>query len=117
MNASERARWACAAAVYTLDVNYRSDPRLLHALATLFGRARRPFLLEEIRFEPVRPEPNARERLQPAGPALELLFVPRDARTQEKKITKGWADGNGQGRAQLPELIAYEVLRLLHSGA
>lgn len=103
---------SCTDAVYTLGVNYRTDPCLIRAVGTLFGSAHRPFLFREIRFEPVLPKPDARERLSPAGPALQLLFVPRDARTTDKNlINKGW------GEKHLPELVAGEILHLLHAGA
>jgi exodeoxyribonuclease V beta subunit len=105
---------AAGSAVYTLDVNHRSDPRLLQALATLYGRAPQPFLFPEIRFEPVRPRAGAREQLQPPGAALELLFVPRDERTLPKTgkmLLKSWGDEH------LPRLVAYEIVHLLHSGA
>jgi len=98
--------------VYTLDVNYRTDPGLLQALSTLFGRAHRPFLFREIQFEPVRAQPEAREQLAPADAALQLLFVPRDARTVDKKqITVEW------GEQHMPRHVAGEIVHLLHSGA
>jgi exodeoxyribonuclease V beta subunit len=97
---------------YTLDVNYRSDPRLLQATNTLFGRARHPFLFPEIRFEPVRADPAAQQHMAAEQAALQLLFVSRNAQTTEKTtIAKGW------GNEQLPSLVAYEVVRLLQSGA
>jgi exodeoxyribonuclease V beta subunit len=97
--------------VYTLDVNYRSDPELLRALSALYGRAERPFLFREIQFEAVRPKPDAREHLTPIAPALQLLFVPRDARTNDKKINIGW------GEDHLPRYVACEIAHLLQSGA
>jgi exodeoxyribonuclease V beta subunit len=97
--------------VYTLDVNYRTDPGLLRALSALFGRTPRPFLFDEIQFEPVRPQPDAREQLAPADAALQFLFVPRDGRTVEKKLTVEW------GEQHMPRHIAGEIVHLLHSGA
>jgi exodeoxyribonuclease V beta subunit len=99
-------------AAYTLDMSFRSDPRLLQATNTLFARARRPFLFPEIQFEPLRPEPAAHDHMALDAPALQILFVPRNARTSTKDvINKGW------GNDELPQLIAYEVVQLLRSGA
>ncbi len=52
-----------ARAVHTLDVNWRSDPGLLAALGTLFGRCSRPFLFAGIAFDQVAPRPAAEDLL------------------------------------------------------
>ncbi|MBW2506182.1 MAG: exodeoxyribonuclease V subunit beta [Deltaproteobacteria bacterium] len=42
-----------ALAHHTLRVNYRSDPRLVKAINTIFCRAENPFIYEAISFQPV----------------------------------------------------------------
>jgi len=42
-----------ALAHHTLGVNYRSDPRLVKAINTIFCRAENPFIYEAISFQPV----------------------------------------------------------------
>jgi len=42
-----------ALAHHTLGVNYRSDPRLIKAINTIFCRAENPFIYEAISFQPV----------------------------------------------------------------
>lgn len=101
-----------AQAAYTLDVNFRSDPRLLQATNTLYTRAQQPFLFQEIGFSPVHARPTASEHMGTSEAALQLLFLPRTAHTPGKNaINKGFGDEN------VPRLVAYEIARLLHSGA
>jgi exodeoxyribonuclease V beta subunit len=107
-----QAARAAGRSAFTLDVNHRSDPRLVTAVNTLFERARLPFLFAEIRFEPVRAKPGARERMDEQAPsaALQLLFVSRslgDDGDGQRAITKGWGDRN------LPRLVAREIVVLL----
>jgi exodeoxyribonuclease V beta subunit len=99
-------------ATYTLDVNYRSDPRLVAAVNAVFERARLPFLFPEIRFSPVRHREGARERLSGDAPALQFLFVPaaRAGAADGKPIATGW------GKDRLPRLVAGEIAALLQSG-
>ncbi len=105
---------------HTLGTNYRSDPMLVRALNTLFGRLGSPFpfLFDAIPFLAVEPAPDARDRLggSAAGqPPLQILFVPRHESVHVAKtsggITKGWADDH------LADLIAAEIVRFLGSGA
>jgi exodeoxyribonuclease V beta subunit len=49
--------------VYTLDVNYRSDPPLIEALNALYASVARPFALDEIAYQPVRAPRHAETRL------------------------------------------------------
>src|SRR5262249_23950451 len=91
---------------YTLNVNRRSDPALLHALKALWTRGPEPFLLSQIRYQPVRALTGARDRLSGDGAALQLLLLPSD-----KPITKG------RGEARLPRRIAAEVSQLLASNS
>lgn len=94
--------------VCTLEVSYRSDPKLLSAIARVFGGAARPFVFEEIEFRPVQARPDAQAAL--AGPALEVLFYEREP-GQNKPVLKSDAD------AALPARIAAEIATLLHSRA
>jgi exodeoxyribonuclease V beta subunit len=100
----------------SLPINYRSDPRLLVALNTIWQRAERPFLWDEIEYQPVSAPANAIDRL--GGPLaerapFELLFVPRTALdpAQDKPIPKS------QLEACLPELVAAEIVGVLESGS
>ena len=61
---------------FTMDINWRSAPRLVAAVGSLFGRVAYPFVMEAIRFPPVRARDGARDDV--ASP-LEVLFVPRES--------------------------------------
>jgi exodeoxyribonuclease V beta subunit len=91
---------------HSLGTNWRSDPTLVTAVNTLFGRVERPFLLDDIAYHPIRPRPGAEDRA-PAG--CEFVFVPRTLARAGERITKGW------GEAELPALVAAHVSRLLAS--
>ena len=58
------ARNEAGSRVYTLDVNWRSDASLIAALNALYARVERPFLLEQIAYQQVRPAANSGERLR-----------------------------------------------------
>jgi exodeoxyribonuclease V beta subunit len=92
--------------VCTLEVSYRSDPKLLAAVARLFTAAARPFVFDDIDFRPVQARPGAQAAL--AGPALEFLWFAREP-AANKPIAKGDAE------AQLPERIAAEIASLLNA--
>ncbi len=97
----------------TLDTNHRSDPSLVRAVNTVFARATAPFLLDDIAFAPVKPAPDATERLQDGGASaskLRILFARREPGATAP-IAKGWADRH------LPDAIAADIARLLRSGA
>jgi exodeoxyribonuclease V beta subunit len=101
-----------AARAYTLDVNHRSDPALVQAVNSLFSRVPLPFVFPEIRFDPVRARPEAFAQIDPDGPALSLLFVPRTLASEsegKKGMSKGWADQH------LPRLCAFEIAALLQT--
>jgi exodeoxyribonuclease V beta subunit len=92
---------------HTLDTNYRSDVALIRAVNALFRRPPRPFLLERIGFEAVRPAVGAADLLGAAAgkPPLEILLVPGTS------VTRKW------GEDELPRLVAAEIARFLRSGA
>ncbi|MCA9710768.1 MAG: UvrD-helicase domain-containing protein, partial [Myxococcales bacterium] len=99
---------------FTMDTNWRSDPPLLTAVERLFD-VRRPFLIEDIDFVPVRPRPGAGPSLTRDGqplPAFELLVQPRaGAQVRSGQIAAEWADRH------LPERVAADISRLLdHEG-
>lgn len=86
----------------TLSVNHRSDPVLVRAVNTLFGRHTAPFKDRAIRYHAAQARPGAVDRLHiegraAAGLSLRLLptLRPRD----------------------LPRVVAADVARLLASGA
>ncbi len=100
---------------YTLGVNQRSDPSLVAAVRTLFGRLQAPFELEEIPFPPVDAAPDASDRLGggAAGtPPLEILFVPRvGQQSQDGSINKAWGEG------ALTVAVAADIVRFLQCRA
>ncbi|HRD50224.1 MAG TPA: exodeoxyribonuclease V subunit beta [Candidatus Contendobacter sp.] len=98
---------------YTLDVNWRSDPRLLTALNAVFGTVKtQPFLFDDILFQPAIPADKKRhEPLWIQGrlePPLQLWFV--DSADPKEPMGKGAAN-EGAARA-----TAAEIARLLNLG-
>nr|MCH9682450.1 UvrD-helicase domain-containing protein [Deltaproteobacteria bacterium] len=109
-----RAAKAAGDRRFTMDTNWRSDPPLLAAVQRLF-EVRRPFLIEDIGFPPVRARPGAASALSRDGealPAFELMVQPREgASVKSKQITADWAE------RQIPVRIAADISRLLDQGA
>jgi exodeoxyribonuclease V beta subunit len=107
------ARRTSAERHFTMTTNYRSDPRMVAAVNHLFASSSHPFLLPEIRFEPVEARPGARDVLLEAGGAvasgLEIL-VP------EAREADGRALGNDWIVRELPALIAREIQGALGDG-
>ncbi len=99
---------------YTLDVNYRSDPRLLTALNAVFGSVKtQPFLFDDITFHPAEPaEKQDRSLLWIQGQQespLRLWFVdPADPKEPMNK---------GEANAWAAQATAAEIARLLNLGA
>ncbi len=97
---------------YTLDVNWRSDPRLLTALNAVFGAARRqPFLFDAIGFQPAVPaEKKRHEPLWIQGrnePPLQLWWLEPDG---DQPLAKGIAS------ERAARATAAEIARLLNLG-
>ena len=98
---------------YTLDVNWRSDARLLTALNAVFGATRQPtFLFDGIPFHPARPAGSKRpehlwlhRRLEPA---LHLWLLEPSS---ESAVPKGMAG------EQAVCATAAEIAHLLNLGA
>ncbi len=92
---------------YTLDTNWRSDPRLIQAVNTLFGRQSPPLWTDRIAFRPATPAPVSTNNRFEAP--LELLWwepasmnaplIPRTRANQE-----------------IPHLIANEIAISIHDG-
>jgi exodeoxyribonuclease V beta subunit len=93
---------------FTLDTNWRSDPRLIAAVNALFARAPQPFVFDDIPFVAVAPREGAVDCLggTAAGAApLEILVA------AGSDITKS------AGEENLPLAVAAEIARFLQSGA
>ncbi len=104
-----------AAERHTLAINWRSSPPLLAAVDLLFGRAeragQRPFVDPRIHHQPVQPQPEARNALEPGTAPLQLRFLPRADRAGPRgAIAKDWID------AHLADWVASELVRLLAGG-
>ncbi|MBW2366916.1 MAG: exodeoxyribonuclease V subunit beta [Deltaproteobacteria bacterium] len=98
--------------VGTLDVNWRSDPSLIGAVNTLFGRVANPFLFPQVRFSPVKARTDAVNAITREGKktaALQVLFLSRqDAKVQAPAlISKGWINENlpGKTAAEISDLL------------
>ena len=103
-----------ASTIYTLDVNWRSDPRLLTALNAVFGAVKtEPFLFDEILFQPAIPaEKKRHEFLWVQGqlePPLQLWYL--SARDPKQPISKG------ETQEAAAQATAAEIARLLNLGA
>jgi exodeoxyribonuclease V beta subunit len=74
---------------WPLDVNWRSDPRLIEGVNAVFGGVRRPFVVEEIPFHAARAAEHERTALHVEGddgPPLRIWFMaPEPGR---KQVTK-----------------------------
>ncbi len=97
----------------TLDVCYRADPRLVAAVNRLFARRPAPFLLEDVRYRPVAPRPDATERLATPGGdhgAMELVVLGAAEAGSAARAAGGAA-------SDVPAAAAAEVVRWLGAGA
>ncbi len=96
---------------HTLEVNWRSDPRVLAAANALFSGMDDPFVDGRIAYRPVRPRPGAEDRLRIGGrpaPGLQLLFLPRGPDADGRKpATKGSVERG------IADLVADDLARLL----
>lgn len=102
-----------ASACHTLSVNYRSDPTLVGAVNALFSRPKAPFLLEDIRFEPVGTPSDRRDRLSLNGrpwSGLDLLLLRRDPSLVSGKQRP-------IPRDVVPEIVASDIVNAIASGA
>jgi exodeoxyribonuclease V beta subunit len=98
---------------HTLDVNWRSDPRVLAAVNALLAGAPAPFVDERIGYRPVRPRPLAADRLRidgAAAPGLQVLFHGRDPEAEPTRAAS--KDSTVQ---PLMEAVADDLAGLLSS--
>ncbi|MBW2121581.1 MAG: exodeoxyribonuclease V subunit beta, partial [Deltaproteobacteria bacterium] len=100
---------------YTLRENWRSEPALVTAVNTIFTNPERPFVYDEIRFQPARPAPGQdRDLLVIDGksePPFRLLLLNADKVTDRgKPVTKT------EGRELIQRAVAAEISRLLQLG-
>jgi exodeoxyribonuclease V beta subunit len=97
-----------------LDHNWRSAPGLVRAVNALFEGATRPFLLEEIPFQPAVPAPNFLPALVVEGDPPEPLRI--------RVLRRSASDPGGRrgahhwGRATASRATAAEIARLLRLG-
>jgi len=101
---------AGAATGYALLENRRSDPMLLKAVNALFARPR-PFLLDDMPYEPARPAVMARKELHCADAAAPLTLWTMQPPPGAKNFTKDAA------RGMAAEAVAADIARLLRLGA
>lgn len=91
---------SAAARQFTLTTNWRSESRLIAAVNAIFDREK-PFLLDDIQFDPATPGPRADEK------PLRL------SRKEEAPFYLWLAEMDDH----LPDQLATEIVRLLTSGA
>ena len=107
-----------AAAHFTLETNYRSEPRLIDAVNRLFDSRRHPapFLLDEIRYRGVKAADTRRSALDIEEESLEpfrffLAPAAQDKSGEEVPLSKDKAN------AWSAEITAREIARLLNLAA
>jgi exodeoxyribonuclease V beta subunit len=100
-----------AGAAYTLEMNWRSLPRLVEAVNLMFERVDAPFVLPDISYQPSRPAPGERGRLLidgEKGSPLEIWFA---------SSRDGEPIGKIDARELAAEATAAEIARLMSLGA
>ena len=100
---------------YTLGENWRSEPDLIAAINAIFARADRPFVYEEIPFQPAVPaadkDPESLRMDGQTEPPLHLWFLDAGKVGEPgKTITKT------QARELIPGAVAAEVSRVINLG-
>lgn len=108
------ARKAAGENRHSLGTNWRSDPKLVRAINTVFSSAQHSFVFDEIEFEEVAPSSAAKDCLRGLDDqaALQILFVDSaDKEGQKGRIPKAWGDRH------VPTLTAQAIAGLLSSGA
>ncbi|MES2644198.1 MAG: exodeoxyribonuclease V subunit beta [Myxococcota bacterium] len=96
----------------TLDTNFRSDPTLVAAVATLYSGGPNPFLEDRIPFLPVKAAHGVRIAGPTAAPApLQLRMLRQAGKGKQDAITSGWATHH------LPALVAGDIVAFLASDA
>lgn len=100
---------------YTLGENWRSEPDLIAAINAIFARADRPFVYDEIPFQPAVPaadkDPESLRMDGQTEPPLHLWFLDAGKVGEPgKTITKT------QARELIPRAVAAEVSRVINLG-
>jgi exodeoxyribonuclease V beta subunit len=99
---------------YTLNTNWRSDPKLIAGINFLFDRlAKRgaPFLCDDISYHDVNHREGARDALTVDGRAvvpIEIRFIPTEGRGRHG-VKVSWAHEN------MADLVAADIVDLLKS--
>jgi exodeoxyribonuclease V beta subunit len=100
---------------YTLEENWRSEPKLIEAINTLFSNSKRPFFYGRIPFVPSRPatrDGTGRLVIRPEpAPAFQVWFM--DAR---RWAEPGQAIPKKRARPEIVEVVAAEISNLLDMG-
>jgi exodeoxyribonuclease V beta subunit len=101
---------------YTLDKNYRSDPKLVESVNTIFKKKSNPFIYEKIGFHPVTTPESSENRLfedNKESSCFKFLFLDKEEvkADVDKKgfIKKAWANDN------IPLIVAQDIAKLLDS--
>jgi exodeoxyribonuclease V beta subunit len=100
---------------YTLAENWRSEPRLIQAVNTLFCASHRPFVYERLFFRPA----GAADRQEEEALTLEGRKAPPFTLWFMDAETYGSRDGaipKGVAQDKLPGVVAAEITHLLNLG-
>ncbi len=94
---------------YTLRTNWRSEPGLLSAVNTLFGRGRRAFVFKDIAYSPSSPAKRSSGDGQGSGGCpFHIWFLrPEGGKPLETKE---------KARRWIAEAVSSEIVRLIESG-
>lgn len=98
---------------YTIRENWRSEPRLIQAVNTLFSHSDRPFVYENLFFRPAAPAKKKKEDVftlegRKVSP-FHLWYM-----DPETHAPQGGVIGKGVAQAKIPVLVAAEIVRLLN---
>jgi exodeoxyribonuclease V beta subunit len=96
---------------FTLGENWRSEKKLVEAVNTIFHRPQKPFVFDEIRFDPVVAKARADKEPLLIGGEKESPFQIWFYEREGKSISKIEAE------KRLPQIVAGEIARLLNSDA
>ena len=93
---------------FTLLTNWRSEPKLITAVNTLFSGADKPFIFDSIPFEEGRPAPRDPEKTEFEGPPLILWYLDsKDITGSDKPLNKPAAV------RLIADAVGREIVRLL----
>jgi exodeoxyribonuclease V beta subunit len=101
-----------AVARYSLEENWRTDPRLIAGVNALFDRAEAPFVFPQIEFHPAEPAERDRPEVKLGGleeSPLRVWFIEREEGDARPLKAKSVQD-------RLMRKLAGEIARLLEAG-